>query len=395
MTQRFDVEITADPGRLAAIVPEWEALAAHAIEPNPMYEHWMLLPALRCFGAGVICALVWMREPGPAAAPARLAGLFAFDRVRRFRASPATALSTWAHNSWMLCTPLVRAGVAEGCLTALFDWAEARGEGSSMLEFRYLPSDGPLHGALADALRERSAMVFVASRFTRAFLRKAKDADAYLQSALSAAARKDLRRKERRLGEHGALEHVVLQPGDDPWPWIDGFLQLEASGWKGRQGSALASSKNGYLFAAETLGAAHRLNRLHMMGLDVDGRPIARCCNITAGEGSYAYRTAYDERWSAYSPGIMAELDSIREFHAAPGLQWMDSITDPDNAALNRLWKQRRTMQTLQIGLGAWGELWVSMLPMMHWAKRRIAMTTLALSRSMRRAPPALAQPPA
>jgi CelD/BcsL family acetyltransferase involved in cellulose biosynthesis len=389
----LSVELAADHERLAALIPQWEELAARAIEPNPMYEHWMLLPALRFFGAGVACALVWMRDPAHPGEGAKLCGLFPFIRVRRFKGVPATALSSWSHSSWMLCTPLVRAEHAQECLGALLDWIEEGGEGSSVLEFRYLPSDGAFHGALADALRNRSAMVLAAGTFTRAFLRRAAHAEGYLESALSRVARKSMRRKEKRLAERGALTHVVMEPGADPWPWIDAFLQLEAGGWKGRQSSALASSKNSYLFACETLSAAHRRDRLHIIGLDLDGRPIARCCNIAAGEASYAYRTAYDEAFSYYSPGVMAELDSIRHFHSVPGLQWMDSITDPDNVTLNRLWKERRTIQSVVVGSGAWGELWVSMLPMMRWAKRRIATTTHAISRSVLRISREPAQP--
>ena len=392
---RFSIELTADPERLAALIPEWEALAACAIEPNPMYEHWMLLPALRLSDAGVVCALVWMRDPARPDAGAKLAGLFPFTRVRRFKGIPVTALSSWTHKSWMLCTPLVRAGEARQCIAALLDWVEGGGEGCSVLEFRYLASDGAFHGALADALRSHDSMVLAASNFTRAFLRRSSDAESYLQASLSGVGRKSMRRKEKRLAERGELRHVAMQPAADPWPWIDAFLELEASGWKGRQGSALASSKNTYLFASETLSAAHRRNRLHIMGLDLDGKPIARCCNIVAGEGSYAYRTAYDERFGYYSPGVMAELGSIRHFHSVPGLQWMDSITDPDNVTLNHLWKERRTVQTIVVGSGAWAELWVSMLPVVRWAKQRIAITTQMVRRSMGRSPQMAPQPPA
>jgi hypothetical protein len=166
---------------------------------------------------------------------------------------------------------------------------------------------------------------------------------------------------------------VALRPDDDGERWIDEFLRLEASGWKGEFGSALACSKANRHFALEALGAAFRRGRLQMVGVDVDGTPVSRCCNILAGEGSYAYRAAYDENYAYYSPGIMAELDTVHAFHAVPEAQWMDSLTDPANATFNRLWKDRRTMETLVVGTGVWGEFWTSMLPVMRWAKRRVA----------------------
>lgn len=373
---RFSVELTDDPGRLAAVIPQWEALAAQALEPNPLYEHWMLLPALRFFGDPVVCALVWMSPAARADAPAELAGLFPFVRVRRFNGIPAAALSSWARPSWMLGTPLVRAAQAARTLGALLDWVEHGDEGYSVLEFRYLAADGAYRCALAEALRERKSMVLALDHFTRAFLRRSGDGEAYVEAAMSAAGRRSVRRKERRLAERGALARAAMRPGEDPWPWIDSFLELERAGGAARHEAALASSRNAYLYACEALQGAQRRNRLRIAGLDLDGRPVSRACSIAAGDGAYAYRTAYDPAFGCYSPGLLTELDSIRHFHTVPGLRWVDSVASADNITLNRLWKERRMLQTVVVGAGTWGEMWISMLPTMRWAKRRVAGTT-------------------
>jgi CelD/BcsL family acetyltransferase involved in cellulose biosynthesis len=205
-------------------------------------------------------------------------------------------------------------------------------------------------------------------------LRKSGTAEQHLEHALSARSRKNLRRKERNLQELGRLERVALRPGDDAGRWIEEFLRLEAAGWKGAGGGALAASESNRRFAFSMLAQAHTRNRLQMVGLNLDGKPLARCCNLLGGEGSYAYRTAYDERFADFSPGIMAEIATIRHFHELPATQWMDSLTEPDNATLNRLWLHRRTMQSVVVGAGSWGEMWVSMLPLLRWTKRRMLM---------------------
>ena len=46
----------------------------------------------------------------------------------------------------------------------------------------------------------------------------------------------------------------------------EAFLQLEASGWKGRAGSALASSDANRRFAVEVMQEAHRRGRLLLAG---------------------------------------------------------------------------------------------------------------------------------
>jgi hypothetical protein len=158
----------------------------------------------------------------------------------------------------------------------------------------------------------------------------------------------------------------LLASDADAQRWIDDFLCLEAQGWKGERGSALASTEGNRCFAAAMLAEAHRRGRLQMVGLDFDGRPIARCCNLLAGSGSYAYRTAYDESFGQYSPGVIAELDSIRAFHHLAGVEWMDSVTERGNTTLNRLWRDRCRVQSALVGVGGWGALWLSMLPLLR-----------------------------
>ena len=43
------MESVSDWAQLATLEEEWQALAEKAAEPNPFYEPWMLLPALRSF----------------------------------------------------------------------------------------------------------------------------------------------------------------------------------------------------------------------------------------------------------------------------------------------------------------------------------------------------------
>ena len=362
----WKVAVSRDASALVGLLPQWEDLAAHALEPNPFYESWSLLPALEAEPAGRERLFVQVWKQG------RLDGLFPFVREPRFKGLPLSALRSWHHASHMLCTPLVRAGAQAGCLQALLDWLRKDGGGAAAAEFRFLPADGAFIGALADATRDAPVVAVSTAHFTRALLRRQPDFERCLAQTLSGDSRKTLRRRERRLRERGEVSRVALKPGDDGARWIAEFLALEASGWKGRAGSALASTPGNLRFASGMLAEAHRRGRLQIVGIDCEGRPISRCCNLIAGEGSYAWRTAYDERYAEYSPGVMAELESIRAFHALPGVSWMDSITDPGNATLNRLWPHRRTMQSVLLGVGAWGEMWVSMHPMMRWAARRV-----------------------
>jgi CelD/BcsL family acetyltransferase involved in cellulose biosynthesis len=353
------------PAELAALVPQWEELAQEALEPNPFYEHWILLPALEAFAAGqdVRVVAVWFQD--------RLWGLFPLERVARYRGLPVPALRTWRHRHSLLCTPLIRAGRAAQCLAALSLWLRSV-EGAPLLELDFVPAEGPFHRALVDWLHEEKRPSLASNRYNRAVLRKAADAERYF-SGLPAKLVRDLKRRERRLAERGALTHAVLGPQGDLERWLDDLMQLEAAGWKGRQGSALASNEVDRRFAQRIFREAFRRGRLLIAGVDLDGKPLARCSSFLAGEGAFAFKTAYDEQFAAFSPGVIAEMDRIRAFHELPAAQWMDSFTAPGNDVLDRLWKDRLTVQRLVVGTALRGELALAALPLLGFVKRLIA----------------------
>jgi len=155
------VEVVRDRASLARIAVQWEDLAGHALESNPLYEPWMMLPALDAPDGGELhCCLLWARDPERSDLPATLCGLFPFRRERGYRGFPASALRSWSHPSWAweLCTPLVRTDGAHRHVAALLDWL-AR-DGAAVIEFRHLPRAGAFMDVLAEALRERELTLF-------------------------------------------------------------------------------------------------------------------------------------------------------------------------------------------------------------------------------------------
>src|SRR5262245_3241081 len=328
------VEVRRDLAALRALVPDWEALAGHAAEPNPFYEHWMLLPALDVYGdarerAAFRCVVVW--ENGT------LAGLFPMLLERRFHGLPVTTLRSWHHRNMLLCgTPLVHAKYAVRCLTALLEARLA-----AALELRWVPSDGPLYAALVDALGAAGLPWFVVDAYARALLVRERDPRERFNSNM----RNNLRRWQARLGAAGEVTPVRLSPGDDVARWSDEFLRLEASGWKGREGSALACREDDRQFVAATFPEAFRRGRLLITGLDLAGKPLARHCMIAAGEGAFTFKIAYDETYAQCSPGTVAEVDNVRQLIEGEGPRWVDSNTARENTSYGRVWKDRRTFQ--------------------------------------------------
>jgi hypothetical protein len=99
--QGLSVVVVEDLHALEAYAPAWEDLARAALEPNVFYEPWMLLPALRAFGAGqrLQCVLVLGSDPARPQGPARLCGLFPLERSEHYtgisRRLPFRTLRFW------------------------------------------------------------------------------------------------------------------------------------------------------------------------------------------------------------------------------------------------------------------------------------------------------------
>ena len=367
------VVVVRDLQALSGFVPAWEELAAAALEPNVFYEHWMLLPALEAFGAGkdIRVVLVLIHDPHNPNAPAKLGGLFPLELVLRFRKLKVSALSLWQHVHCYVCTPLLRADAARECMVELFQWFRSGAASASLIELGCISGDGPFHKMLVDLSNELGLLSWTTDIFTRGLWREGYGRNTDPESAVSGDLRRRLRRKERRLSERGRVEHLVLRPEDDVGRWIDEFLRIEASGWKGQRGSALASSESGRRYFTEIATSAFCRGRLLMLGLNFDDRPIARRCAFVSGEGSFAFKTAYDEEFADFSPGAMLEVDSIRQLQALPGVRWMDSCAAQDNSLVNRLSNDRKTIQSWAVGNGALGELVISGLPLLRWTNRR------------------------
>ena len=370
-TRSTSVVVMRDVRDLTGLIPAWEELTAHALEPNVFYEQWMLLPALEAYGGGDVAVVAVLTDRDGQRGTDSLAGLFPVRFTPSFRNLNVGAMSLWRHPHCYLGTPLIRAERAVECVAAMLQWLRDRAD-LRLLELPWISADGPFRELLLEQSSELGLTSWIIETYSRGLWQKSVDAAAGPRSAVSGELRRRLRRNERRLAERGRLEHRVMGGGDDAGEWIEQFLRLEASGWKGASGTALACSDAGRGYFTQVATAAHARGRLLMLGLDYEGEPIARRCGFVAGEGSFAFKTAYDERFARYSPGAMAELDSLTQFQGLDGVRWMDSCTTSDNTLINRICDVRRTIESLVIGSGALGELVISGLRLLRWTNRRL-----------------------
>lgn len=352
---------------LAAHTAAWEQLAANAADPNPFYEPYALLAALANVppAGGIEVVLVWAPNPLPKQPPF-LVGLFPLVRTARYRGLPLSSLGMWKHLYAYLGTPLVRADRAVETLGAFLVWLRDD-SGAAIFEWTTIRSDGAFRHALTDALDRHGVTSFQDSAHTRALFRPASSSDDFLDRSMGGKKRKELRRQERRLGELGT---VVFDDAPALEPWIDQFLDLEARGWKGGGGTALKEDPTAReLFRAYCRGA-HERGRLMLWTLRLGERAIAMKVNLRAGAGALAFKIAYDEELSKYSPGVLLEIEHIRALHLRGAPAWVDSGAAAEHPMINHLWRDRAGIETLVThtgrGLGAFA---VAAFPLVRLAR--------------------------
>jgi hypothetical protein len=372
---RLSVALINDPEKLNEYVADWEDLVAHALEPNIFYEHWFLIPAAKAFASGLDLTFVFIfgTNPNQPTGPPILCGLFPLERHSRCVGLPVSTLSLWKHNQCFLCTPLLRKSMAKDTLDAFFKYLASETANCSVVDLTFVSGDGPFSHVLDELLYKRALPSFVFESYPRATMTTGADAETYLQATISGRHRKELRRKEKRLAEQGALEYATLQADGDVESWIKSFLDLEASGWKGEEGSALIAKDSERQFFQSVAREAFRRGRLLMLALTLNDQPVAQKCNFLAGDGAFAFKIAYDEGRSDFSPGVLLEVENIRCIHSLPGVRWMDSCAEAKHFMINRLWTERRTIQSIIVPVkGGWGEFLVSLMPLLRWCKRKL-----------------------
>jgi CelD/BcsL family acetyltransferase involved in cellulose biosynthesis len=238
-----------------------------------------------------------------------------------------------------------------------------------------LPADGAFHRLLLAELDRRRWFPFVRDRFSRAVLAPDCDAETYQARAMAGKHRKELRRRLKRLGDLGVVTFSELAPTDDVAPWLEEFLALEASGWKGREGTALGSKAADRRYFEEMARACHRAGRLGATALRLDGRAVAMQIMLRSGTAAYAFKIAYDEGFSRFSPGVLLALDLVERVAGGSSVRAVDSSAVRDHGMVNGLWTERRSIESLLVaGDGAAGLL-VSLLPALRfvrsaWSKR-------------------------
>lgn len=361
-TNRDRLEVLdLDPLDGGAHAGNWQALCDAALDPNPFFGPAFLCPFLENMSAkDVRLIAVRDRNSGAwlAAAPVgrRRAGLFMPVRT------------AWASDYGPLGTPLVHPDADAAALECFL--AAAAGS-TGLLAIPYLTLGGPTAHRI---LEMASVRIAVTARSERASHDAGAAGEEQLAQAVSAKKRKEMRRQLRRLEDIGAVRFDSAT-GERVPAAFEAFLQLENSGWKGRQGTGLLSKPSTAAFSRAAVAAMAARETVRIDELRAGETLLASLVVFLDGGHAFTWKIAFHEDYARYSPGAQLALDAFRRNLETPGFMKADSLAIPGHSMIEPLWRGRLETGTLLAAFGTAAD-----------AKLKAAIADIALESRLRSA---------
>jgi CelD/BcsL family acetyltransferase involved in cellulose biosynthesis len=312
----------------------WADLAARAIEPNPFFHPvWACAVARHAEGkSGARALLAW---DGPART--RLIGLLPVISAWRAMHMPIPVFVAWQAIA-PLTTPLLDRGLADVAARGLV--AAAAQAGALALLLPSLAEDGPAASALRGAIAEFKLTPVAFGRHQRARLDATQDAEEAIKSLGSKRVNR-LRNQRNQLADNGEVVFKIATAGNETAAALEAFMALEAAGWKGASGTALAKQAGLAAFIRSALPAMVANGAAEVATLCCGGTAVAAGILLRHCRRAFFFKIAYDESEARNSPGVQLALDITRRFCADADIDDADSIAIAGDSMIDHIWRSR------------------------------------------------------
>jgi CelD/BcsL family acetyltransferase involved in cellulose biosynthesis len=377
---RASVRDAAELRPLTAVaLSQWRGLAERAIEPNGYYlPPWEL--AVDAFASGRTRASALSARSDAPDGTTRLIGLIPVISMMRAYKIPLPALVS-AHPYGTLCTPPLDRDMAREAATGLL--RAARDAGAHALILREMSLDGAAMKTLREVLRQDGLHPRVLQSQLRACLDAKRDADELLRDALGPKKLKELRRQRHRLAEHGAIRFDVARTREDVAAALEIFMRLEASGWKGKRGTALIQDDGDAAFIRRGAPALAETEQCEIVTLHAGITPVAAGIVLRHQDRAFFFKLGIDEQFAKFSPGVQLTLELTRHLCADPAIATADSTASADHPMINPIWRSRFAIGDVLIPLrrNDPAVTLINVAMMLRLKLREFARRSLALSK--------------
>lgn len=327
---------------------ELDYLSNRAMEPNVFFTGQFLAPAMPRLEDRQVRLAILRDTDGRN----RARFLLPFSIERPGFSFGASIISAWSNPFGPLGTPLID---GEGAAETIDNLLEALAQpGTGMPQVLVLPdirTDGPATKLIKAVAMGRNLPVTITNTRQRAMLESFADGDTYLRNSISAKHQRELRRQWRKLETTGEITYTVSRQPKEIHRRMEEFLLLEASGWKGKEKSAMLTDRYRAAFAREAIHNLAAADKVRIHTIDLNGKAIASLIVFISSGEAYTWKTAYNEAYAAFSPGKLL-MAKVTDWHLDDAnIMRTDSCAVSNHPIMDYLWKERSTIGSLIIGL--------------------------------------------
>lgn len=291
----------------------WDRLADASSNPNPFFERWHLLPALRHLDRDLTIKVVTLYED------ARLVGLFPLCLLRKY--GLVSYLMIWEFRDCRVCDvlrePTVELSPVVNRLMSHFGVSIFLCPAHSCTGFDSVP-DGFMHQIKLSR---------------RAVLRGSTWKD--YEAGLPRKYRLENRRVLTRLMVRDGFKHVSSE-SDLAQHWLPLYCEVERHSWKARRGRIIADDSGRLRYFEEALGLGEEGRKVQFQALQRGGETIAVAFRFRTRGRAYEVKTTYDERFRKLYPGVALELLTMQDVLRS-GYELVDSCSE-SNRVVDRVW---------------------------------------------------------
>jgi len=175
--------------------------------------------------------------------------------------------------------------------------------GCAAIALAPVPARAPVHDHFLAACHEAGRIVHLERRDTSPITDTAGDFAGYREPRKRSW--REIERRRRRLHrEHSPTVRLIERPEGLEAELVRGF-ELEASGWKGINRTAILSTEETRRFYTSVALAFRASGELVLSSIEVEGRMLAWDLALLEGGRYWLLKTAYDERYRSLAPGLV------------------------------------------------------------------------------------------
>ncbi|MCA9090389.1 MAG: GNAT family N-acetyltransferase [Planctomycetaceae bacterium] len=356
-----------------AEVEHWERLSDHSLSPNPFLSPHFTLPLLQHLPPDLPVRMLVVEDE--ASGEWRAAGVFEITSpsMRQPLAYAQGLSSSYAFLDGLLIDRRDAARTVQAMFYDQFQHRDWHG-----FHFSAIHTNSPLDRLLHFTAQKLGMSIFYPRRWDRAqFSTHQSISKEEIVQQCSKSRRKSLRRGRRLLDDQGNVTFQLRRATGGSDSCVDGFLRLEAMGWKGAQGTAIACSPPREAFFRNLVENFSQKRDVLFGELRLDNQLIASTCNIRSAETLTAFKIGWDPSFADAGIGLWSEIElAAAVCQNLPEIAYIDSSAK-EGSYVESVWLDRQPMHSVTYSWSRRGCALQSARQYYYWLKRLMPQSQL------------------